>query len=360
MDYVSPFNDGGDDDAPWIDGNPAIAQEGSIPRAIAFEHPLRELHHLIHWASTPLGGRAALDNGIPFGPPAPSDLQQVRKAVEFLIRGGARIRLTGPLTVYVRSDGNDTNDGLENTPERAFLSIQGAWDHVKRRYDPAGYTLTIQIGLAGTYAGAFFDNMGVTGEIVVRGDPLLPNSFIVVPPFGQNWCFASQMQWVKPTGLLLDNTASGISYTLWAGLGGRIHAVDCNFRRVGSSNTSLRHCHAQVSGVIHLGGNITVLSAPGIMIASFADVVAKSIIGTLNTAEPLTMTFSSNVEFADAFLEVADASAWWWGSSTTWVGSFTGKRYNATLNGVIHTAGAGANFFPGSVAGTTSLGGLYN
>jgi hypothetical protein len=40
-------------------------------------------------------------------------------------------------------------------------------------------------------------------------------------------------------------------------------------------------------------------------------------------------------------------------------GNVTGQRYSATLNGVINTQGAGVNYFPGTVAGSTATGGQY-
>jgi hypothetical protein len=40
-------------------------------------------------------------------------------------------------------------------------------------------------------------------------------------------------------------------------------------------------------------------------------------------------------------------------------GNVTGKKYDATLNGVINTQGAGVNYFPGTVAGTNTTGGQY-
>ncbi|GGC90236.1 hypothetical protein [Chelatococcus reniformis] len=43
MDYVSPFNDGGDTNAGYPDANPATGVEGAIPRGRSLEHPLREL-----------------------------------------------------------------------------------------------------------------------------------------------------------------------------------------------------------------------------------------------------------------------------------------------------------------------------
>ena len=72
------------------------------------------------------------------------------------------------------------------------------------------------------------------------------------------------------------------------------------------------------------------------------------------------VTVTSNPAFANAF---AAASAH--GSISVdgiaFAGTATGKRYNATTGGLIDTYGAGANFLPGSIAGTAdaSTFGLY-
>jgi hypothetical protein len=44
--------------------------------------------------------------------------------------------------------------------------------------------------------------------------------------------------------------------------------------------------------------------------------------------------------------------------SMTFVGTATGKRYDVIQNAVINTNGAGVNYLPGNVAGTSSSG-LY-
>ena len=52
MDYVTPLNgDQNDDNRPYIDENAGIGIEGSIPRAAAFEHPLREIINVISEAN---------------------------------------------------------------------------------------------------------------------------------------------------------------------------------------------------------------------------------------------------------------------------------------------------------------------
>jgi hypothetical protein len=41
-------------------------------------------------------------------------------------------------------------------------------------------------------------------------------------------------------------------------------------------------------------------------------------------------------------------------------GNVPGAKFGASLNGIINTQGQGVNYFPGTVAGTTSTGGQYN
>lgn len=43
----------------------------------------------------------------------------------------------------------------------------------------------------------------------------------------------------------------------------------------------------------------------------------------------------------------------------TVTGSVTGTRYSANINGTINTFGGGANYFPGTIAGSTATGAQY-
>ncbi|AYO83568.1 hypothetical protein EBB05_15695 [Methylobacterium brachiatum] len=69
---------------------------------------------------------------------------------------------------------------------------------------------------------------------------------------------------------------------------------------------------------------------------------------TMNSAPNFTQTF------ANALSGVIQAA-----SGAGFIGSATGTRYYSAANGIINTNGGGANFFPGSVAGSTALGGQY-
>jgi hypothetical protein len=66
--------------APYVNGNPATAQEGSIPPMEAVDHPMRELVHLItHSGQTP----------------SHTDLEQVRKAIRKMIDTEVQVASVG-------------------------------------------------------------------------------------------------------------------------------------------------------------------------------------------------------------------------------------------------------------------------
>ena len=72
----------------------------------------------------------------------------------------------------------------------------------------------------------------------------------------------------------------------------------------------------------------------------------------------LTVTVTGTPAFANAFC-AAYVLGLAYPAFYTFSGSATGKRYEATTNGVISTGGAAPTYFPGNVAGTTGSGGQY-
>lgn len=75
--------------------------------------------------------------------------------------------LTADRTYYVRTDGNDSNNGLTNSSEGAFLTLTKAANVLKTIYGN-GYKVTIQIG-SGTFAGAVFENTNGFSSITIKG-----------------------------------------------------------------------------------------------------------------------------------------------------------------------------------------------
>jgi hypothetical protein len=79
---------------------------------------------------------------------------------------------------------------------------------------------------------------------------------------------------------------------------------------------------------------------------------------TINTAA-LTHTLTGTLSFTSAFAAATSLGVISSSGGTFSGGTITGTRYNVNLNSVINTNGGGANFYPGSVAGSTATGGQY-
>jgi hypothetical protein len=69
------------------------------------------------------------------------------------------------------------------------------------------------------------------------------------------------------------------------------------------------------------------------------------------------VTLNGSPNFSGAFVMAGAGSIS--AANNGFIGGATGPRYDAHLNGVIFTGNKGANYFPGSVAGSTSTGGQY-
>lgn len=86
--------------------------------------------------------------------------------------------------MYVRTDGNDSNDGLTNTPTGAKKTIQNAWDTICNTYDLSGFYFEISVQ-PGTYnAGLSALNVPVGGGIFLHGDDATPSNVFINAPGG--------------------------------------------------------------------------------------------------------------------------------------------------------------------------------
>lgn len=79
------------------------------------------------------------------------DVDALKNMLQDVLMGGRSIILTTDLTLYVRSNGSDNNDGL--TPSSAFATVQHAVDVGYSTLQLNGHALTIDIG-SGTFGSA--------------------------------------------------------------------------------------------------------------------------------------------------------------------------------------------------------------
>lgn len=259
-------------------------------------------------------------------------LPGVSAALVFL---GIRERLAANRTYYVRKDGSDSNTGLADTAGGAFLTIQQAVD-VAATIDLAGFTVTIQVrdnGAPVTYAQAITLKQLVGGKGIIIGDETTPANITV----STTSCF----------------TADG-NFSDWSVRGFKLVATVHGFNASNGSVLRFRNIDfgaITFYGVICVGarvvaeGNYTISGSCNTHINLFA--------GGVFQCQSRTITVTGTPAWGNVFASAAGCSQMTI-NGNTYSGSATGKRYISVGNSNINTAGGGATYFPGDVAGTTT------
>lgn len=269
-------------------------------------------------------------------------MEMVCTGTAWLLSGLARSQAIAPLfadlTVYVRADGDDANDGLADTAGSAFRTAQGAFNAVVRRYFPSGRTININITTAGEFgpfnivgAGYIVSLLGVAGAKLVQP----AGSGVVVRVTGASRLAISTVE------------LQGGSTQMEAVYGGNIQFGVITFGDAGAFVVN-----ADFGGSLQQAGGCTIASAGG--------GTAQCAIGCGSGDVQMIgggWLVTGNPSYSIAFAWVVKGRIYASGASLS--GTVTGRRYRAEQLGVIMTAGGGANVFPGNSAGDTPNGGLY-
>lgn len=275
--------------------------------------------------------------------PARSLLAAASPAEQRSVLGSLREVLTASRTYYVRTDGSDSNTGLSNTPEGAFLTIQKAVD-TACTLDASSYAVIIQLA-GGTYSGQVVLKSFVgSSKFIIRGN-VSDYSLCIIE---------------SNTVTIFSGAAAG----WWSILGVHIKSTSGNYAISPSgAGTLLELTNFGVAG------NYGLIQASGqakIKITGNWYITSGAIIGLAATSFGLLECYGSTL----TYLNSPNFTARGWQSVTqgqlncysmTFVngGTVTGKRYIANDLSSIFTNGAGDTYLPGTIAGTTSGGGQY-
>lgn len=258
-------------------------------------------------------------------------------SMPFTTLSGGRETLTAARTYYVRADGSDSNTGLANTAGGAFLTIQKAID-AAASLDMGIYDVTIRVA-DGTYSTAqTLKTFLGSGTITIEGNTATPAN-VLVNPSGS--CFSGT--WLGKyvlKGMKLVPGALGI-YVSNTGV--------LEFEAIDFGAASIH--------VLASGGQITATGNYTISGGASRHLIASGP-GSVIRCSGRTITLTGTPNFTTAFAQ-AEELAEVRPTGNTYVGSATGKRYDATSIGLIQTNGAGTSALPGNSAGTTSNGGIY-
>ena len=260
------------------------------------------------------------------------------------IFGKSRWRIPGNTNFYVRTDGNDSNDGLASNAAGAFLTLNGTFNALVGALDFNANTVIVNVA-DGTYTGQLAISQAWTGggNIVFLGNIATPsNCLLNVAADNCIFCNTVLPGTVSIKGFKLTTAAgSGIAHY---GLG-TIILYNMDFGACWAWQIG-----ANVAGaIINCATNYTISGgATGHFLGNSG--------GQINFGG-LTVTLIGTPAFSAAFAYCTRLGII--SSMLIFSGSATGPRYSIDSNGVIYTAGAGANYFPGNSAGSTSSGGQY-
>ncbi|QRF49994.1 hypothetical protein D4A92_00305 [Rhizobium rosettiformans] len=118
----------------------------------------------------------------------------------------------GTTTIFVRTDGNDNNDGSANTAAAAFATINAAASYALRRFNTGAQSTVIQLGNAGNYDGC---TIGGIANLILRGDPAAPQNYVVggsqINAIRLDYCPGFRVEGIKiRNGITTDITSNGL------------------------------------------------------------------------------------------------------------------------------------------------------
>jgi hypothetical protein len=261
--------------------------------------------------------------------------------------GTSRTRLTANANLYVSTTGNDSNDGL--TASTALLTLAQAQQRIMSNMDFAGqYDATINLA-AGSYgAGVAFSGQptgwGPNSVLTLLGNSASPSTVTISLSASSASCVTAVAgATVTVNGLTLVSSGTG-GNGLATGRGGTI-----NYENIVFGAAGLAHINISGGGVTNQIGAYTI---NGNAIEHVLSQGAGQFYGS--TA---TVTLTGTPAFTQ-FVNAFNAGIVQW-LSATFSGGATGARYSVTLNGAINTGDGGADYFPGTSAGSSASGGEY-
>jgi len=280
-----------------------------------------------------------------------------------LARSQVPLVVVGAVNAWVRTDGNDsTGDGTANSPDKAFRTIQGAWNAVGSRYAASPlFQINVRLGIPGTYDSAVIGPFG--GSASISGDPTNPVPYRIACGSSQSGPPAAV--W----GLRLVNTnfmMSGVNFVMNNGnncgngayclrlTGGGYWIDRCQF--------TLEASNPGPSAFLHIEGGATLSSINGQVFEGNGGTVERGFaihLGNFNGSPPGGGTYTwywNNSNFSAHCMQVANGSTCSFGAIGMANSNNTGMQYFVNANGILYAQG---NTMPGNVAGVIGTQGLY-
>lgn len=265
--------------------------------------------------------------------------------LQLLGTASGRKQLSATTNYYVATTGSDsTGSGTSGSP---WATLQHAYNYIAANIDIAGQACNVNMADGSYGAGVQASVPTVGGFINFIGNTGTPTNCNIASTSGD--CFSAGGAGVQfsISGFSMSTSGSGRN-CVTTGQNATINIVgNCNFGAVVSSGY-----HISIAG----GGQLVIASNYSISGGGLAHYNVEQGEIFLNS---LTVSITGTPTFTSAFAQTSSLGSIN-AQNITYSGSVTGQRYLIGANGVINTAGGGANYFPGTIAGSSgSNGGQY-
>jgi hypothetical protein len=250
----------------------------------------------------------------------------------------------GNPTLWVRTDGNDANDGSANDAAHAFATIGAAIIYAQNVWSLGGKKLIIALGNTGTYDG--FQVTSPTDVIEVVGNDAAIDSYIIGKTTSPPVIIGVRESSLYLHGCRVKAQSSAQIIGVSVAYGG---AVVLGAMRIETNPSAVNtiHMSATGNGAIDIGATVG-LYGPA-LVGCYVD--SQGSITTEAGAGAGVIACNAN-GFVTACLAAYSGVI---ACQGTFSGTATGVRGHAEQNGVVNT---GAQTIPGNAASTTATGGL--
>lgn len=272
--------------------------------------------------------------------------------LDYTSRAEFRRRLFADTTFYIRSDGSDSNQGLSNSSGGAFQTIAGAFTRVSQEYDTAGFTVTFELGMAGTYVGAAFPSLGGTWELV-GSSWANAGSYVIESPPGLPYTIFSELSDLRIRRCMLRTVYAGtptIETGVQAANGGNILLDDVVVSQA-NNRAGYRDIYVNTRGNVRSINRVQ-FGGAGSRFVPVECVNQGIFIASDNPAVPTQFFSSGTMSMTGFWCRCTIGGLANWTSCNLSGAAATGARYYADTGGGIDTGGGGADYFPGNAGGT--------
>jgi hypothetical protein len=253
--------------------------------------------------------------------------------------------IAGYRTYYVRTDGNNSNNGLNSGTTGAFQTIQKAVD-VACSLDLNGYAVTIMVA-DGTYTGTVVLKPTTGGGYVdIIGNLTTPTNCVISTTSAH--CFTNTTycgSW-NIKGFKLQTTTTGSAFCFIAPI--KVTVEKLNFGNCASYHFDLSN------------GPIVYVSIGGYTVSGTCQIHWLLSVNSIMIANAAPITFTTNTTNIGIWAYATKCSIIYAvGMTFTNKAYALGTYYVVNQNSVIDTTAGGATYFPGNAAGSSATGGQY-